>query len=161
MIGKGGLTDEAFLDKMGDAALGVVVAFNWSAALDTPENRRFRESFESKYKRPVSLTAESGYVGAQMLARALESTKGNVESPDTFLAALRGVEVDAPRGKVRLDSFHNPLQTVYVLKTERKDGVLQNTPIASYPNTSQFWTWTPDAFMAMPSYVELKGKWAK
>src|SRR5207249_4397065 len=89
MIGKGGLTDEAFLDKMGDAALGVVVAFNWSAALDTPENRRFRESFESKYKRPVSLTAESGYVGAQMLARALESTKGNVESPDTFLAALR------------------------------------------------------------------------
>jgi branched-chain amino acid transport system substrate-binding protein len=48
-----------------------------------------------------------------------------------------------------------------MLKTERKDRVLQNTPIASYPNTSQFWTWTPDAFMAMPSYLELKGKWAK
>jgi hypothetical protein len=39
--------------------------------------------------------------------------------------------------------------------------VLQNTPIATYPNTSQFWTWTPDACMAMPSYVELKGKWAR
>jgi branched-chain amino acid transport system substrate-binding protein len=161
LIGKGGLTDESFLDKMGDAALGIVVAFNWSAALDTPDNRRFREAFESKYKRPVSLTAESGYVGAQMLARALESTKGNVESLDAFLGALRGVEVDAPRGKVKLDSFHNPLQTVYILKTERKDGVLQNTPIATYPSTSQFWTWTPDAFMAMPSSVEMKGKWAK
>jgi len=65
------------------------------------------------------------------------------------------------RGKVKLDSFHNPLQTVYILKTERKDGVLQNVPIATYPNTSQFWTWTPDAFMAMPSYVEMKGKWAR
>src|SRR5262245_1752819 len=161
LIGKGGLTDESFLDKMGDAALGIVVAFNWSAALDTPENRRFREAFESKYKRPVSLTAEAGYVGAQMIARALESTKGNVESLDAFLAALRAVEVDAPRGKVKLDSFHNPLQTVYILKTERKDGVLQNVPIATYPNTSQFWTWTPDAFMAMPSYVEMKGKWAR
>jgi branched-chain amino acid transport system substrate-binding protein len=161
LIGKGGLTDESFLDKMGDAALGIVVAFNWSAALDTPENRRFREAFESKYKRPVSLTAEAGYVGAQMIARALESTMGNLESLDPFLAALRGVEVDAPRGKVRLDRFHNPLQTVYILKTERKDGVLQNVPIATYPNTSQFWTWTPDAFMAMPPYVEMKGKWAR
>jgi branched-chain amino acid transport system substrate-binding protein len=159
VIGKGGLTDEAFLDKMGDAALGIVVAFNWSAALDTPENRRFREAFERKYKRPVSLTAEAGYVGAQMIARATESVRGNVENLDAFLAALRGVEVDAPRGKVRLDSFHNPVQAVYILRTERRDGVLQNTPIATYPNTSQFWTWTPDAFMAMPPYAELKGKW--
>lgn len=161
MIGKGGVTDEAFLEKMGDAALGIVVAFNWSAALDTPENRRFREAFESRYKRPVSLTAESGYVGAQMIAKALEGVKGDVENLDALLTALKRIDVDAPRGKVRLDGFHNPLQNVYMLKTERKDGVLQNTPIASYPNTSQFWTWTPDAFMAMPSYLELKGKWAK
>jgi len=161
LIGKGGLTDESFLDKMGDAALGIVVAFNWSAALETPDNRRFREAFESKYKRPASLTAEAGYVGAQMIARALESTRGNVESLDAFLAALRGVEVDAPRGKVRLDGFHNPLQTVYILKTERKDSTLHNIPIATYPNTSQFWTWTPEAFMAMPSYAELRGRWAR
>jgi len=161
MIGKGGVTDEAFLEKMGDAALGIVVAFNWSAALNTPENRRFREAFESRYKRPVSLTAESGYVGAQMIAKALEGVKGDVENLDALLTALKRIDVDAPRGKVRLDGFHNPLQSVYMLKTERKDGVLQNTPIASYSNTSQFWTWTPDAFMAMPSYLELKGKWAK
>jgi len=161
LIGKGGLTDEAFLDKMGDAALGIVVAFNWSAALDTLENRRFREAFESKYKRPVSLTAEAGYVGAQMIAKALDSVKGDVEAVDALLAALKRVEIDAPRGQVKLDAFHNPLQAVYILKTERKDGQLQNTPIANYPNTSQFWTWTPDAFMALPSYVEHKGKWAK
>jgi len=130
MIGKGGVTDEAFLEKKGDAALGIVVAFNWSAALDTPENRRFREAFESRYKRPVSLTAESGYVGAQMIAKALEGVKGDVENLDALLTALKRIDVDAP-------------------------------PIASYSNTSQFWTWTPDAFMAMPSYLELKGKWAK
>lgn len=161
LIGKGGLTDEAFLDKMGDAALGIVVAFNWSAALDTPDNRRFREAFESKHKRPVSLTAEAGYVGAQMIARALESVKGDVENVDALLTALKRVEIDAPRGRVKLDTFHNPLQAVYILRTERKDGQVQNTPIASYPNTSQFWTWTPDAFMALPSYVEQKGKWVK
>jgi len=120
MIGKGGVTDEAFLEKMGDAALGIVVAFNWSAALNTPENRRFREAFESRYKRPVSLTAESGYVGAQMIAKALEGVKGDVENLDALLTALKRIDVDAPRGKVRLDGFHNPLQSVTCSRRNEK-----------------------------------------
>ena len=36
-----------------------------------------------------------------------------------------------------------------------------NTDIATYHNTGQFWKWTPDAFLAMPTYIEMKGKWAK
>ncbi|MBI1894421.1 MAG: hypothetical protein HYS14_09940 [Candidatus Rokubacteria bacterium] len=46
-------------------------------------------------------------------------------------------------------------------KVEKKGGVLQNTPIASYPNTGQFWKWTPEAYMAMPDYAAMKGKWVK
>jgi branched-chain amino acid transport system substrate-binding protein len=161
IIGKYGITDEAFLQKLGDAALGIVAAGQWSAALDNPVNRRVRETFEAKHKRPMTLTVEQAYVGAQMLARALEASKGDVENLEAFLAALRNVEVEGPRGKVRLDAFHNPLHTVSIFRTERKGGVLQNTPIASYPSVSQFWTWTPEEYMAMPSYVEMKGKWAK
>ena len=55
----------------------------------------------------------------------------------------------------------NPVQNIYLMKTEKKGGAYQNTVIATYPNVSQFWTWTPEAFMAMPSYSELKGKWVK
>jgi branched-chain amino acid transport system substrate-binding protein len=161
LIGKGGLTDEAFLEKLGDAALGIVVAYHWSAALDIPENRRYREAFEGKYKRTASLTAESGYAGAQMIARALEAVKGDVENLEPFLTALKKVEIDAPRGKVTLDAFHNPVDTIYMLKTERKGGGLHNAPIASYPNVSQFWTWKPEEFMALPPYGQLKGAWAK
>jgi len=161
LIGKGGLTDEAFLDKMGDAALGMVAAGQWSAALDTPLNRRVRDAFESKHKRPMTLTVEQAYVGAQMLAKALETSKADVENLETFVAALKNVEVEGPRGKVRLDAYHNPVHTVYVTRTERKSGMLQNTPIASYPNVGQFWTWPPEEYMALPSYIEMKGKWAK
>ena len=161
LIAKGGLTDESFLDKLGDPALGIVASYHWSAALDLPENRRVREAFESKHKRPMNAPAEQGYVGSQMIARALEAVKGDVENLDAFLAALKKIEVDAPRGKVKLDAFHNPVQTVYLFRTERKGGALQNVPIASYPNVSQFWTWSPEEFMAMPAYVDLKGKWAK
>ncbi len=161
LIGKGGLTDEGFLDREGDAAVGTVVAFPWSAALDTPENKRFRDAWQSRHNRPVTLNAESGYVGAQMIAKALDTAKGDVETTETFLAAMRGVEVDAPRGHVKLDAFNNPIHTVYMLRTERRGGALQNVPVASYPNTTQFWTWSPEEFMAMPAYVDMKGKWVK
>ena len=70
-------------------------------------------------------------------------------------------EIDSPRGHVTLDQFHNPVQNIYLTRTERKGAALQNTVITTYPNVSQFWTWTPEAFMAMPSYAEMKGKWAK
>jgi branched-chain amino acid transport system substrate-binding protein len=62
---------------------------------------------------------------------------------------------------VKLDAFQNPVHTIYILKVEKRGGVLQNIPIASYPNTNQFWKWTPEQFMAMPPYMEMKGKWAK
>jgi branched-chain amino acid transport system substrate-binding protein len=161
IIGKYGITDEAFLQKLGDAAVGIVAAGQWSAALDNPVNRRVRDAFEAKHKRAMTLTVEQAYVGAQMLAKALETARGDVENLDGLLAALKSVEVEGPRGKVRLDAFHNPLHAVYMFKTERKGGVLQNTPIASVPNVSQFWTWSPEEYMALPSYVEMKGKWAK
>src|SRR2546422_1969888 len=135
--------------------------FPYTTLFRSPENRRVREAFESKHKRPMNAPAEQGYVGSQMIARALEAVKGDVENLDAFLAALKKIEVDAPRGKVKLDAFHNPVQTVYLFRTERKGGALQNVPIASYPNVSQFWTWSPEEFMAMPAYVDLKGKWAK
>ena len=161
LIGKGGLTDEGFLDKQGDAAIGTVVAFPWSPVLENPENKRFRDAWQARHNRPVTLNAESAYVGAQMIARALDTAKGDVETVETFLAAMRGVEVDAPRGRVKLDAFHNPVHTVYMLRTERKAGTLQNVPVASYPSTGQFWTWSPEEFMALPGYGEMKGRWAR
>ena len=161
ILAKGGLTDEGFLEKLGDAAIGIVVSYHYSSALDTAENRRLAELWEKQYHRPLTPLAEQGYVGSQILARALEAVKGDVENLDAFLAALKKAEIEAPRGKMKLDAFHNPVQTTYMLRTERKGGVLQNVPIATYPNVGQFWTWSPEEFMAMTPYAEMKGKWAR
>ena len=161
LIGKGFLTDEVLLPRLGDNALGIVTALQWTAALDTPGNKRFLEAFAARFKRPANNYAEQGYTGALMIATALEAVKGNVENLDALLTALEKVEIDAPRGKVKLDAFHNPVQNVYIRKVEKKDGVLQNTVIATYPNVNQFWKWTPEQYLAMPSYADLKGKWVK
>jgi branched-chain amino acid transport system substrate-binding protein len=161
LIGKGFLTDEVILPRQGDNALGIVTSLHWTAALDTPVNKRFLEAFAARFKRPATNYSEQGYVGAQMIAKALETVKGNAENLDAFLTALEKVEVDAPRGKVKLDAYRNPVHTIYIRKVEKKDGVLQNTVIATYPSVSQFWKWTPEQYLAMPSYAESKGKWVK
>lgn len=161
LIGKGFLTDDLILQRLGDAAVGIVTSLHWSHALDTPENKKFVQAFEEKYKRRVTVYAEQGYVAAQMIAKAAETLKGNVGNKDEFLSALRRVEVDAPRGKVKLDAYQNPIHTIYILKVEKQGNVLQNTVIAQYPNTNQFWKYGSDAYMAMPSYPDMKGKWVK
>ena len=161
IIAKGGLTDEGFLQKLGDAAVGIIVAYHYSAALDTAENRRLAELWDKQYKRPLTPLAEQGYVGSQIIARALEAVKGDIENLDAFLAALKKADIEAPRGKMKLDAFHNPVQSTYIFKTEGKGAGLQNVPIFTYPNIGQFWTWTPEEFMAMTPYTDMKGKWAK
>jgi branched-chain amino acid transport system substrate-binding protein len=161
LIGKGSITDELILAQQGDAALGIVSTLQWSAALETPQNKKFLAAYESKYKRPATQYAEQGYVGAQMIVKALDSVRGNADDKAAFLTAMKKVEIDAPRGPVHLDEYNNPVQTVYVLRTERKGAQLQNSVIGSYPKVSQFWKWTPEQFLAMPAYPDLKGKWAK
>jgi hypothetical protein len=95
------------------------------------------------------------------LLNDLAAGKGNVENQEAFLAALRKVEIDAPRGKVKLDAHNNPIHPVYVLKVEKKGGALQNSVTGTYPNVSQFWKWSPEAYLTFPTYPEMKGKWAK
>jgi len=155
------LTLEDALPSMGDAALGHISAFHYSTALDNPVNKRFLQAYSARWKRTATGMSDQGYGAAQMFAKALERVKGNVENQEGFLSALRGVEVDTPRGNVKLDTFQNPIHTFYIFKVEKREGTLQNIPIASYPNTTQFGKWTPEQFMAMPPYMEMKGKWAK
>src|SRR5262245_38348094 len=161
LIGKGFLTDEVLLPKLGDNALGIVTALQWSAALDTPGTNGSLKPSPPRSRRPANNKAKQGNTGALRIPTAREPVKGNVENLDALLTALEKVEIDAPRGKVKLDAYHNPVHAIYIRKVEKKDGVLQNTVIATYPNVNQFWKWTPEQYLAMPSYADLKGKWVK
>ena len=161
LIAKGGLTDEALLSQEGDAALGIVSSFHWSAALDTPENNKFKKDFSANFKRPASFSAESGYVGARILHDAIESIKGKVENTDELMAAMRHTDIKAPRGEIKFDSYQNVVHNYYIMKVEKKDGQYQNTVIATYPNVSQFGDLKPDAYLAQTPLANAKGTWEK
>ncbi len=153
LIGNGTFTDEHVLRTMGDEVLGVITAHQYSAALQTPANKKFVAAYEARFKQVPSYYSEGTYVAGVALRAALEATGGDIETVDKFLGALRRADLsDAPRGAVRFDDFGNPIQNIYVRKVERVGGRLQNTVIHTFPNVSQFWTYRPEEYLKNPVY---------
>ena len=153
MIGGAVITDESILGNFGDEALGIVTPLMYSAALDTPANRRFVAEYRKRYGKVPSYFSETCYTSARWINEAARVVGGKVEEREAFLAAFRKVEIpDAPRGPLKLDAWGNPIQNIYVRKVERKNGELQNTVIHTFPAVSQFWTYKPEEFLKQPVY---------
>ena len=153
VIGGAVITDEAILPTFGDEALGIVTPLQYSAAIDTPANKRFVAEYRKRFGKVPSYFSETCYTSGRWIAEAAKLVGGKVEDKAAFLAAFRKVEIpDAPRGPLKLDAYGNPIQNVYVRKVERKGGELQNTVIHTYPAVSQFWTYKPEDFLKQPLY---------
>ena len=153
LIAGGTYTDEHVLPQLGDESIGVVSAHHYSAALDTPANKRFRAAFEKAYNRIPSFYSENCYTGARIINEAVRAIGGKVEDRAALMAALRKVEItDAPRGPVQMDGYGNPTQNIYIRRVEKVGGKLQNTVIHTYPNVSQFWKYNPEEFLKQPVY---------
>jgi branched-chain amino acid transport system substrate-binding protein len=153
VIGGGVIADESILPSLGDEALGFVTPLQYSAALDTPANKRFVAEYRKRYGKVPSYFSETNYTSARWIAETAKVVGGTLEDREKFLAAFRKLEIpDAPRGPVRLDAWGNPIQNIYVRKVERKNGELQNTVVHTYPAVSQFWTYKPEEFLKQPVY---------
>ena len=153
VIGGAVIVDESILPSFGDEALGIVTPLMYSAALDTPVNKRFVAEYRKRYGKIPSYFSETCYTSGRWINEAARVVGGNVEDREKFMAAFRKVEIpDAPRGPVKLDAWGNPIQNIYVRKVERKGGELQNTVIHTFPAVSQFWTYKPEEFLKQPVY---------
>lgn len=145
--------DEALIRSMGDEALGVVSTMHYSAALDTPANRKFAAAYRQAYKTDPGYYSVGAYTAGLFLKQALEKVGGKVEDTDAFLKALRAVSIaDAPGGPIRLDKYGNPVHNVYIRRVERKDGRLQNIVTHTFENVSQFWNYPEEEFLKQPPY---------
>ena len=145
--------------KRGRTLSGIVTESHWSLLLDTPENLQFKTAYAKKYGRPPTLYSEQGYVTGMVIAEALNKTGGQIRGRD-FVKTMRSLELNAPRGTIKFDEYGGPIQNYYIRKVQMIDGQWQNVILKTYPAVSQFWTWSPTEFMAMPPYAEMKGEWA-
>ena len=91
-------TEESSLKSMGDEALGVITAGTYSAAIDTPTNRKWLQAMRAEYKDDPGYCTIGGYGGALFVEAGLKGVSGRVEDKPAFMKALRAVQLaDTPR----------------------------------------------------------------
>ena len=152
LICQGNTTDESTLQDS-PGAVGMITALQYSAGLQSPANQRFVSAYTRAFGHAPSWYSEAAYVGAQYLDRGLAAVKGNSADAVGLVKAIRAVRVtDAPRGPVHFDDYGNPVQNVYIRRVERRNGMLENAVLQTYPNVSQFWIYNPAEFLKQPVY---------
>jgi branched-chain amino acid transport system substrate-binding protein len=127
LIGTGDVTDDDLLNDMGDAALGVVTSFHYSAAHPSAANKAYVDGFRklNNNLRP-NFHSVGGYDGMYLIYTALEATKGSNDGT-ALVEAMKGLKWESPRGPVMVDpETRDMIQNVYMRKVERKDGELYN-----------------------------------
>src|SRR2546430_7678060 len=116
-------TEESSLKSMGDEALGVITAGTYSAALDTPTNRKWVQAMRAEYKDDPGYCTIGGYLGVLFVEAGMKGVNRRVEDKAAFIKALRAVQLpDTPQGPIRLDAYGNPIVNVYIRKVQRGEG---------------------------------------
>ncbi len=134
LLSTGDLVDENNLAADGDLAIGLITAYIYSAAHKSALNAQFVKTF--KALRPAlepNFAAVEGYDVMAAIAAVASKQNGPI-ALDKAMATLKGLKWESPRGPVEIDPANRDLvQNVYIRRTERVNGKLQNTEIATSP----------------------------
>jgi branched-chain amino acid transport system substrate-binding protein len=133
LIALGDVTDDDILNGMGETALGAVTAHYYSAAHDSPENRRFVEGFKrlTNGGRP-NFMAVGGYDGATLMMKAVEAAGAGADGA-ALVEAMKGMAWESPRGPVSIDRETREMtQNIYIRRVERVNGELHNVEIDTF-----------------------------
>ncbi len=130
LIATGDVTDDDQLNDMGDVALGVVNSHHYSAAHNSPANKKFVAAFEAANKFRPNFMAVGGYDGMRVIYTALNASKG--AGGQALLDAMKGQLFESPRGPVLIDAqTRDVVQDMYIRKVERVGNQLFNVEFDS------------------------------
>lgn len=136
VIATGDLTDDHVLPTMGDATLGVITTFHYSAAHKSPANDAFLKSFAAANPaggRP-NFMAVAAYDGMNAIYQVSQKLGGKIDG-DKAMAVLKGLKLDSPRGPLTIDpATRDVVQTVYVRKVEKVGGQPYNVEFDQFPD---------------------------
>jgi branched-chain amino acid transport system substrate-binding protein len=132
-------TDEFDLQKFGDAALGLITAYHYSAAHDSAFNKKFKEALKQKDSNAIANYAAVGaWDGMYVIHKMIEATGGQKDGVKA-IAAARTLQWESPRGPVRIDpKTRHIVQNVYLRKVERTGGQLVNKEVENFGPHSDY-----------------------
>ncbi len=121
LYGPAPLADEENIPAAGEAMLDVVTAGHWHMDLASEPNKRFVAAFQKEYGRAPSLASEQGFTTVLVLDAAVKAVGGKIEDKQAFRKALEAVNMEVPRGTIRFNADHSPVQNTYLRKVFKTD----------------------------------------
>src|SRR5665647_2076735 len=134
--------DELSLPLQKDLALGVPGAQEWVNDLPNESNKKFVADYIKKYPghKPSFYGAQS-YDAANLIASAVNATKGNMSDKAAVQKALEKADFKSVRGSFRFGNNHVPIQSFYlqdVVKDAKGDFVLKTVATIVKENQDSF-----------------------
>jgi branched-chain amino acid transport system substrate-binding protein len=134
VLAAGDLVAENNLPGVGDIAEGLVTSMGYSAWHPSRLNRDFVRGFQAI--EPTLLpdfNAAAVYDVVNAIYKVVEAQKGVVD-PDRTMELVRGMKFESPRGPIAIDpDTRDIIQNVYIRRTERRAGKLENIEFATIP----------------------------
>ncbi|WP_161139477.1 ABC transporter substrate-binding protein [Propylenella binzhouense] len=120
------LYDSALWSAMGkDTVLGARYATVYTSAAGTPASDAFVKAYSEKYGMVPNVTAGLGYDNALAVLDGIEAVKGDVSDGKAYVDAIRGLTIDAPRGRITFsDANSAQLEKLYLVEVAEEGGKL-------------------------------------
>jgi branched-chain amino acid transport system substrate-binding protein len=134
---------------IGTASAGPI-ADNWDDPRWKDFVKAYKEAFADGFPSP-SLFAHGYYVETLAVLTALDQVKGDLgDGHKAFRAALAGLDLDTPTGKVKLDENRNAIADIFLTEVaEGEDGKLYNKVVKVIPQVTQTLGLPKDEFLAL------------
>jgi branched-chain amino acid transport system substrate-binding protein len=118
----GGMEDGHELGQVGAAAEGIYKIQYYCLGVKTQANQQFIE-LDKKKGGHVDVRDYFGYIGAEVVLKALEKVRGNVEGKEEFLKALRENEFESATGPFKFDPrSQNMLVNLFITQIREVNG---------------------------------------
>lgn len=152
ILGGSIFVDPVVLSQVGEDLIGVQAGSHFAQDLPYPEFKAFDQAFIERNQMPPSLWAADYFVATQAAIAALEAVGGRIEDQEAFRTALRGVQLDTPRGPFRFDEYQNVVLTARITEVTKAGDQYRNIVIKNVPEQDQFGPFDPDWYQAQPPF---------
>lgn len=134
LIGTGDIVDEAVMNAIGEYGMGVETVYPYSMHHDSALNKQYVQAFRKilgKGERPTIMSV-AAYDGMAAIYAALKKTGGKTDG-DSLMGALKGLEIESPRGHIRIDPVTRDIvQDEYIRRFGKVDGEYANIEFKTY-----------------------------
>ncbi len=133
LLATGDVLDDGAMDAMGDATIGVISTYPYSADHKSAENK----AYLAAYKKIDPVTRPNGhaigaYDGMAVIYAVAKQLNGNIDG-DKAMALLKGMKVVSPRGSFVIDpQTRDIVQNIYVREAKKINGKVYNVEFETF-----------------------------